>query len=134
RRPRVAVATTGNELVLPGDAGEVPAAVVNSNSFVIEALVGETGGEAVRLPIVRDELEAVRALVTSFPGDVLVTTGGTSVGAEDFVPVAVREQGELVVHGLNMRPGGPAGFGVVGGRPVFLLPGNPVAAMVAFDV
>ena len=64
----------------------------------------------------------------------LVTTGGTSVGIEDFLPIALAERGEVLVHGINVRPGSPSGAGRVGEKLVFLLPGNPVAAMVGFDV
>jgi molybdopterin molybdotransferase len=135
RRPRVAVAVTGNELALPGPPGSLaPFSVVNSNAPVIEALVGELGGDAIPLGIVRDDPEAMRGLVKDFPGDLLVTTGGTSVGLEDYLPLVLAELGELVVHGIGIRPGYPSGFGRVGERLVFLLPGNPVAAMVGFDV
>ena len=68
------------------------------------------------------------------PAGIIACTGGTSVGQEDWLPVVVRAEGELVVHGLNMRPGSPTGFGRVDDRLVFLLPGNPVAAMVGFHV
>ena len=67
------------------------------------------------------------------PGDILVTTGGTSVGVEDHAPVLISEQGELLVHGVAMRPSAPTGFGWVADRPVFLLPGNPVSCFAAYD-
>jgi len=135
RRPRVMVATTGNELVAPEELSSAPpTAVVNSNGFVIEALVREHGGEPIRHPIVADDRAAVQSLMAGFDGDVLVTTGGTAVGQEDFLPVVLAELGEVVVHGINIRPGGPVGFGRIGERLVFLLPGNPVAAVVGFDV
>lgn len=135
RKPRVAIATTGNELVAPEELARAgPSAVVNSNSYVLEALVRELGGEPVRMPIVPDALDAVTELLRSFPGDLLLTTGGTSVGLEDYLPVALRAEGELVVHGIDVRPGSPTGFGRVGERIVFLLPGHPVAAMVGFEL
>lgn len=135
RRTRVAVATTGNELVAPEDfASAPPNSVVNSNGFLIEGLVRSYGAEPVRHGIIRDDPAEIGTLVRGFDGEILVTTGGTSVGNEDFLPVVVAQLGTMHVHGINIRPGSPSGFGVVGARLVFLLPGNPVAAAVGFDV
>jgi molybdopterin molybdotransferase len=64
---------------------------------------------------------------------VVIITGGTSVGAEDFAPLIIQELGELAVHGVAMRPSSPVGFGFIQRQPIFLIPGNPVSALVAFD-
>ena len=76
----------------------------------------------------------MRGALKGFDGDVLLTTGATSAGKEDHLPGLLAELGELLVHGVNMRPGSPTAFGRIGGALVFLLPGNPVAALVGFDV
>jgi molybdopterin molybdotransferase len=80
-----------------------------------------------------DHRERIRDALLSAPGDVLITTGGTSVGVEDHAPMLIAELGELLVHGVAMRPAAPTGMGWVKERPVFLLPGNPVSCLSAYD-
>jgi len=135
RRPVVGLVSTGNELVEPesADAGR-RGRVVNSCRPMLEGLVTQTGGVPLRLGTVRDEREAMRAALEAFDGDVLLTTGATSAGKEDYLPGLLAELGELMVHGVNIRPASPVGFGRMGKRLAVLLPGNPVAAMVGFDV
>jgi molybdopterin molybdotransferase len=135
RRPKVALASTGNELIGPGQAGSTGGGqVVDSNSIVLEALLRRHGAVAHGLGIVRDDPEALTEVLLGFQGDLLITTGATSVGREDYLPGLLAEHGELLVHGVNIRPGSPVGFGRLGQRPVMLLPGNPVAVMVCFDM
>ena len=135
RQPVVGILSTGNELVEPGSA-EVGARgrVVNSCRPVLEGLVAQTGGLVRRLGTVPDDREALRAAMGSFQGDILLTTGATSVGKEDYLPGLLAEEGELLVHGVNIRPASPLAFGRLGETLAVLLPGNPVAAMVGFDV
>ncbi len=135
RRPVVGVMSTGNELVEPEstEAGR-PGRVVNSNRFLLEGLVTQTGGVPHWLGIVPDDRGALRAALEAFEGDILLTTGATSVGQEDYLPGLLAELGELLVHGVNIRPASPLGFGRLGKVLAVLLPGNPVAAMVGFDV
>jgi len=135
RRSVVGVLATGNELVEPGspEAGR-PGRVVNSCRYVLEAMVTQTGGVPLWLGSVPDDREALRQAMVAFAGDILVTTGATSVGREDYLPGLLDELGELMVHGVNIRPASPTAFGRVGSTPVVLLPGNPVAAFVGFDV
>jgi molybdopterin molybdotransferase len=135
RRPLVGLVSTGNELVEPEstDAGR-RGRVVNSCRPMLEGLVRQTGGAPLRLGTVRDDREAMRAALGAFDGDILLTTGATSAGKEDYLPGLVAELGELLVHGVNIRPGSPVGFGRLGKTLAVLLPGNPVAAMVGFDV
>lgn len=132
RRPTISMLITGNELLKPG---EMPsgAKIVDSNSIMLKFLVERDGGvigEILHLP---DDKEAIRDAMLDAPGEILLTTGGTSVGVEDHAPMLVAEEGELIVHGVAMRPSAPTGFGVAGGRPVFLLPGNPVSCLAAYD-
>ncbi len=135
RRPEVGILTTGNELVEPDspDAGG-RARVVDSCGYMLEGLVTRTGGVPRRLGALRDDRDALRGALQAFDGDVLLTTGATSTGKEDYLPGLLAELGELCVHGVNIRPASPVGFGRLGRSLVVLLPGNPVAAMVGFDV
>jgi molybdopterin molybdotransferase len=133
RRPRVAIVTTGDELV---DIDTVPsgAQVVNSSAYALAGAVRETGGEPIMLKIARDRPEEVRArLAEALAFDVVLTTGGVSVGQFDHVKVVLDELGlRQLFHGVAQRPGRPLKFGTIGGRPIFGLPGNPVSTMVGF--
>lgn len=131
RRPRVGVAGTGNELVRPGvPAG--PAEVPNSNVTALMAAVESFGGTALDLGIVEDRADALADLAARARGlDLLVTTGGASVGDHDLVKSALGGAGlELDFWKIAMRPGKPLLFGRLGDVPVLGLPGNPVSALV----
>jgi len=135
RRPVVGILSTGNELVEPGsaEAGQ-PGRVVNSCRPLLEGLVTQTGGVVRWLGTLPDDREALGAAFQAFHGDILLTTGATSVGKEDYLPGLLAELGELHFHGVNIRPASPLAFGRMGKTLAVLLPGNPVAAMVGFDV
>jgi molybdopterin molybdotransferase len=135
QRPRVGILSTGNELVEPGsaEAGQ-PGRVVDSCRYLLEGLVTQNGGQVQWLGLVPDDRQALRAALEAFDGDLLLTTGATSVGQEDYLPGLLAELGELLVHGVNIRPASPLAFGQLGDTLVVLLPGNPVAAFVGFDV
>jgi molybdopterin molybdotransferase len=136
RRPRVAVVSTGDEL-LPVDAPLRPGAIRDSNSYMVAALVESWGGEALRLPVARDTLESVRAVFAQALGaqpDVIISTAGVSVGAADVVRAVLEELGEVSLWRVNLRPGKPLAFGHLRGVPFFGLPGNPVSAAVTFEV
>jgi molybdopterin molybdotransferase len=132
KKPRITLLITGNELLKPGEKPE-GAKIVDSNSVMVQMLIERDGGEVAEVRHLPDEREVIRDALLNAPGDLLVTTGGTSVGVEDHAPTLVAEEGELVVHGVAMRPSAPTGFGFAGGRPVFLLPGNPVSCLAAYD-
>src|SRR5216683_2839275 len=133
RRPRVAIVATGDELV---DVDTVPvgAQVINSSAYALAAAIRETGGEPIMLKVARDRPEEVRArLAEALAFDVVLTTGGVSVGQFDHVRVVLDELGlRQLFHGVAQRPGRPLKFGTIGGRPIFGLPGNPVSTMVCF--
>ncbi len=131
RRPRVAILSTGDEIVLPGEAvnlGQIP----SSNGLALEALIQRAGGEPVQLGIARDSRESLTTMISAAYGcDLLVTSGGASVGDYDLV------QDVLAAHGLKldfwkiaMRPGKPLMSGTLRGVPVLGVSGNPVAAVV----
>ncbi len=131
RRPKVRIIVSGDELLPPGDRPK-GTKIIDSNSPMLVALVTRDGGiaEVVRLPDGEHPMREALAL----PGaDVIVTSGAASVGIEDRVPLLVEELGELVVHGVTMRPSSPTGVGRIAGTPVLLLPGNPVSCLVAYD-
>jgi len=135
--PRVVVMSTGDEVVQPG-ATLQPGQVYDSNGIGLTAYVAELGCEVSRVPAVRDDADGLRAAVEAAVAraDVLITSGGVSMGAFDVVKALLRETGTVEFRTVAMQPGGPQGFGVLGeGRvPVFCLPGNPVSSMVSFEV
>jgi molybdopterin molybdotransferase len=131
RRPRVAILATGDEISLPGEpvgAG----GVVNSNSAMLSAFVTACGGEVLLLPAAGDDAAAIAASAEAAIGaDLLVTTGGASVGKHDLVQAGLAKQGfALDFWKIAMRPGKPLIFGRSGNLPVLGLPGNPVSAYV----
>jgi molybdopterin molybdotransferase len=131
RRPRVAILATGDEIAMPGEP--IPSGgIVSSNSHALAALVRATGGEPIVLPIAADTREAVAAVADSVHGmDMLVTTGGASVGDHDLVIESLKTRGlELDFWQIAMRPGKPLLYGRLGPVPVLGLPGNPVSALV----
>ncbi|MBI4268766.1 MAG: molybdopterin molybdotransferase MoeA [Candidatus Rokubacteria bacterium] len=135
RRPRVAVLSTGDELADLGrepEGGQVP----NTNTYSLMAQVLEAGGEPVNLGVARDDVDAIEGRVRwGMAADVVVSSAGVSVGELDLVREAlVRCGAELHLWQVSMRPGKPITFGSLQGRPVFGLPGNPVSAMVTFEV
>ena len=143
RRPRVAVLATGNELVEPERIADVIAAthIVNSNTPAVAAALRATDCEAVPLGIARDEIGDLRErLAAAHDADALITTAGASVGDHDLVKQALEECGcETLFWRVKIRPGSPFSFGLLaasGGRriPVFGLPGNPVSALVTFEI
>jgi molybdopterin molybdotransferase len=136
-RPRVTVISTGDELVEPGQP-LVPGQIWESNSVMLAAAAREAGCAATRYPVVRDDADAVLAAVQDAiaDADLLVTSGGVSMGAEhDVVKAALSKLGTVRFRQVAMQPGMPQGFGLVGhGVPIFTLPGNPVSAYVSFQL
>jgi molybdopterin molybdotransferase len=133
RRPRVAILVTGDELLPPGSIPE-GYRIVDSNSPMIEALVARDGGTALSVQYLPDRYEAVREAIHDARADIVLISGGSSVGKEDHAPRAVAELGELAVHGVALRPASPTGVGFIPPRTVFLLPGNPVSCLCAYDL
>lgn len=134
RRPRVAILSTGDEIKAPGEPLG-PADVVGSNSLALAAFVQANGGEAIVLGTARDTLESLRDTLAGARGaDLLVTTGGASVGDHDLVREAIGGEVALDFYKVAMRPGKPLMFGRLGEVPVIGMPGNPVSAMVSAEV
>jgi molybdopterin molybdotransferase len=139
-RPRVAMFSTGDELAMPGEPLK-PGAIYNSNRFTLGALVQAAGCELTDLGIVPDRLDATRAALRAAAQghDLVITCGGVSVGEEDHLKPAMREEGRLDLWQIAIKPGKPLAFGAIrrteGGQTLFVgLPGNPVSAYVTFVV
>ncbi|MBI3910567.1 MAG: molybdopterin biosynthesis protein [Armatimonadetes bacterium] len=138
RRPRVAILPTGDELVdpyAPDEARDLPGAIPETNSYLIGGLVEEWGGEALRVAPLPDRPEAIcNALRCALAeADVVCINAGSSAGREDFVPRILEEEGELLVHGVDIMPGKPTALAVVADRPVLGVPGYPVSAWVVCE-
>jgi len=131
RRPRVALLATGDEIVMPGEP-RGPDQIVSSNALALSAFLEAQGAEAINLGIAGDRAEALQDMASRAEGaDLLVTTGGASVGEHDLVQSALGARGLVVdFWRIAMRPGKPLIFGRLGATPLLGLPGNPVSALV----
>ena len=131
RRPRIAILNTGDEVVMPGDPIG-PNQIASSNGLALAALIHAIGGEAMQLGIAPDDHDALRTMAQGAKGaDMLVTTGGASVGDHDLVQSVLGEEGlEVDFWRIAMRPGKPLIFGLIGDTPLLGLPGNPVSSLV----
>lgn len=132
RRPRVALVITGDEL-LPAGSRPAGPQIVDSNSVVLRALAARDGAEVLPFEILPDVPDRIRDAIADERADVVLVSGGTSVGQEDHAPRLLAELGELRFHGISMRPSSPTGIGRIGERLVFLLPGNPVSCLSAYE-
>ncbi|MEM8945190.1 MAG: gephyrin-like molybdotransferase Glp [Planctomycetota bacterium] len=132
QRPKVQIVVTGNEL-LP--AGQVPNTnrIVDANGPMLDALVQRDGGCPLQTGIVPDDRDAILARLLD-DSDIVITSGGSSVGREDHVPTLLAEHGTLAVHGVAMRPAASLGMGTLDGRLVLMLSGNPVACLWGYDL
>jgi putative molybdopterin biosynthesis protein len=139
RRPSVLIIPTGSELVnwrsMPPE-GPRPGQVIESNGYVLHNLVTVSGGSAVHHAMVGDDIAAIRKTVQDAVDQdfqMVLISGGSSSGSEDFARTVIASLGEVLVHGITMMPGKPAIVGQVGGKPVFGIPGYPVSAIMAFE-
>ncbi len=137
RRPVVSIVSTGDELVAPGETPG-PGRVRDVNSYTISALVEKHGGIPIPLPLVKDDYDAQRdaALRGIEQADVLVFSAGSSISSRDLTASVLDGLGSpgVIVHGVSLKPGKPTIVALVDGKPAFGLPGNPVSAMVVFDL
>jgi len=131
RRPQVRLVITGNEL-LPAGTPPCGPLIADANGPMLAALAARDGGAVIFGELVPDDRDAIRAALLA-DADVVLASGGSSVGQEDYVPKLLAEMGELAVHGVAMRPSSPMGMGGIGQKLVFLLPGNPVSCLCGYD-
>ncbi len=135
RRPKIVIIPTGTEIVEPGSdlkKGDI----IEFNSRILGGLVSEWGGEPVRFGIVPDNLEELKRAIQKAhdEGDLIVVNAGASAGSEDFTVQAIRELGEVILHGVSIKPGKPVILGWVKGKPVIGIPGYPVSAYITFTL
>jgi molybdopterin molybdotransferase len=135
RKARIAVLSTGDELLEPG-VTPLPGKIINSNSYSLAAQVLDAGGDPIMLGIAHDTLQDTCDKISSgLNADVIVISGGVSVGDCDFVKAAILKLGGVISFWkVDMKPGKPLAFGMLQGKPIFALPGNPAAAMVSFEL
>ncbi|MGV9197677.1 MAG: gephyrin-like molybdotransferase Glp [Promethearchaeia archaeon] len=133
QKPRISIFATGNELL---EAGEplLENKIYDSNTPMVRSLVEQYGGEVIQTSILKDDKDLISNTLSSAtqPSDMVLFTGGTSVGTRDFLPEILHEKGEILAHGVAMRPGSPLLVAFYNGCLVFCLPGTPVAAYVGF--
>jgi len=127
-RPTVAIHPTGDELV---DADPAPGEAIETNARTLADLATAWGADPRPHDVVPDDPAAIEAALTDADADLLVTIGGSSVGTRDHVPDVVADVGDLLVHGLTIKPGHPVGLGRIGDTPLVLVPGYPVSSIIA---
>lgn len=135
-KPKVIILTTGNELVdidQPLTSGKIR----DTNSYTLASLIELAGGIPIRLPIANDSMDSIRKLYAEaiqHNPDMVISSAGVSVGTADLVKVVMQELGNIDFWRINLRPGKPLAYGTIQGIPFFGLPGNPVSAMITFEV
>lgn len=135
RKPRVAILSTGDELCEPDEVGH-GGQIVNTNAYALAAQVMEAGAIPTLLPIAADTRESLRLILAeALTADVVISSGGVSVGTHDYVKEVLEELGvQMGFWRIRMTPGKPLAFGQMGSRLVFGLPGNPVSSLVTFEL
>jgi len=135
RRPRVAIMSTGDEIVPPETKVLAPGKIRDANRYTLRGALGELGAEVIDFGIVGDDTGRLRQVLgaAAAAADVVVSSGGVSMGEYDVVKLLLREMGSVEFWRIAMKPAKPLGFGRVGGKPFFGLPGNPVSVAVAFE-
>jgi putative molybdopterin biosynthesis protein len=135
RKPKVIIIPTGDEIVEPGSELK-KGDIIEYNSRVLGGLVSEWGGEYDRYRIVPDSLEELKKAILDAHamGDIIVVNAGSSAGSEDFTAEAIRGLGEVLLHGINIKPGKPVILGIIKGKPVLGIPGYPVSAYITFNL
>ncbi|NIU81183.1 molybdopterin molybdenumtransferase MoeA [Candidatus Bathyarchaeota archaeon] len=137
KKPRAAILSTGDELI-DLEAERSRTQMIDVNRPILSGMCQVLGAEAVDLGIARDNVDEIKAKIHQGleKAEMVITTGGTSVGYDDLVPTAVNQIGPpgVVIHGIAIRPAMPTALAIIQGKPVILLSGNPVAAMIGFEV
>lgn len=135
RRPRVAILPTGSELVEPGSTPET-GMIIDFNSTMLSAMAAECGAEPIRKQIVQDDTALLRRAILQAlsESDIVIVNAGSSAGREDYTAGVIAEIGEVIVHGVNIKPGKPVVLGTAQGKPVIGIPGYPVSAALTFSL
>ncbi|MEK7238768.1 MAG: molybdopterin biosynthesis protein, partial [Nitrospirota bacterium] len=135
KKPKVVIIPTGSEIVEPGN-NLIKGNIIESNSRILAGLVSEWGGEPIRFSIVPDNIEALKEalLKAAQIADLVVINAGVSAGRKDFSSTVIGELGEIILHGLNIKPGKPAILGWINNKPLLGIPGYPVSAYITFEI
>jgi putative molybdopterin biosynthesis protein len=137
KRPKVAVISTGAEIIEPGKP-LLPGKIYDINAYTLSAAVVECGGEPENLGIVQDEINQMRTTLSEalIAADMVITSGGVSVGPTDIIPKVLDTLGKpgVIVYGVAMRPGKPTTIAIINGKPVFSLPGHPASSLLTFHL
>ncbi len=135
RKPKVVIIPTGTEIVEPGAALQ-KGDIIEYNSRILGGLVSEWGGEPVRFRIIPDSLEELKKAILEAhsKGDLIIINAGSAAGSEDFTAKAISELGDVILHGVSIKPGKPVILGWVKGKPVLGIPGYPVSAYITFSL
>ena len=133
RQPMVAIIPTGTELIEPGETAK-EGDIIESNSRMLEALVVKSGGKVIRFAPISDDYDTVKkALDNASAYDMVMIIAGTSAGREDYTPQVIKELGEIIVHGVAIKPGKPIILAVVNKKPIIGIPGYPVSAYLTYE-
>ncbi len=136
KKPIVAIISTGNEIIAPGEDLK-PGKIYDVNAQALSDSVRESGCTPLFLGIASDNIEEMTGKIEETlkeGADVIIASGGTSAGVGDLLPKAIEEHGEIIVHGVDIKPGKPFIFGMLHEKPVFGLPGNPTSALITFNL
>jgi len=136
KKPKVAIISTGNEILVPGEDLK-PGKIYDVNAQALSDSVRECGCVPLALGIARDNVNEISGSLKEAlkrDVDVIIASGGTSAGVGDLLPNVIEELGEIIVHGVDIKPGKPLIFGLIRGKPVFGLPGNPTSALITFNL
>lgn len=137
KKPKVLVLPTGSELIEPAevDPSQPMAKIIESNSYILSQLISEDGGEPLRHPMVKDDLDEIRKTLLSEGEnvDLILIIAGSSAGSEDYTRSLIEASGEVYAHGIAMMPGKPALLGRFKDRPIVGIPGYPVSAIMAYE-
>ncbi len=136
KKPIVAIISTGNEIIAPGEDLK-PGKIYDVNAQTLSDSVRESGCTPLFLGIASDKIEEMTGKIEESlkkGADVIIASGGTSAGVGDLLPKVIEEHGEILVHGVDIKPGKPFIFGMLHGKPVFGLPGNPTSALITFNL
>ncbi|MEA2053386.1 MAG: gephyrin-like molybdotransferase Glp [Euryarchaeota archaeon] len=136
KRPKVAIISTGNEILVPGEDLK-PGKIYDVNAHALSDSVRDCGCVPLALGIARDSVNEISGSVKEAlkrDVDVIIASGSTSAGVGDLLPKVIEELGEIIVHGVDIKPGKPLILGLIRGKPVFGLPGNPTSALITFNL
>ncbi|NAS88904.1 molybdopterin molybdenumtransferase MoeA [ANME-1 cluster archaeon AG-394-G21] len=136
KKPKVAIISTGNEILVPGEDLK-PGKIYDVNAHALSDSVRDCGCVPLALGIARDSVNEISGSLKEAlkrDVDVIIASGSTSAGVGDLLPKVIEELGEIIVHGVDIKPGKPLIFGLIRGKPVFGLPGNPTSALVTFNL